>query len=252
MNTENIIEAFKQRAQDKTATFADHIVYAIARAYKHAESEGEANYLSTKYVLSMVRPVSEKRAACELNGDKYGKLNGTLKRLRHYFGKRAVLQSGFSSLNSQLASLVDNGDVETFGKACARLEEATSRHYVYIFVRQDIIPEQQAVQAAHVTMVAGERMSGKRFNNKPFNPSSTHFVLIGVPDEAGVVEASRLSDLGGIPNHLFYEEDMGNQVTAMCTDVVTHDKRATFREYGLLKMKPTPKAAMRSLIDWVS
>lgn len=249
MSTERIITAFKERARIGVQnTFADHIIYSIARALQYSESEGEANYLSTKYVLQMVSPVNQKTADNQYNGDRYGRLTNELRMVANSFRKGIFNKLTPGAANSDLAYLVE--DRETFAGFCDRLIEATQRHYVYIFVRQDMIFEQQAVQAAHATMVAGAKMSSKMFNGKHFNPQSTHFVLIGVPDKDELIRAQALASLNGIQGSMFYEEDLNDEPTAFCTDVVSHEQRATFREYGLLKMRQ-PTTTGSKVGKWV-
>jgi hypothetical protein len=87
----------------------------------------------------------------------------------------------------------------------------TEPEYVFIFVRQDISNEQQAVQAAHATYKAGAIF-------KPENPDETYFVLIGVPDEAGLHVVKEEVESKGFSTVVFNEPDLSNTDTALATE----------------------------------
>lgn len=227
MNTNTIIKGYKLRAEAKVNSLVDTIIYSIARAYKVAESEGEAGYLATRNVLRSVVPTTSKNKL-EFNqaGDAFFTLNNALRHL----AKR---------LPERWRDVLETEDQEQIQKMAARLQDATTRHYLYIFVRQDMCAEQQAVQAAHATFVAGAHIradfAGNNNRAKWFDPNSTHFVLIGVPDLSALLHAHNLSLNSGISTHAFHEEDLNDEMTAFTTGIVTQEKRSVFKDYGLLK-----------------
>jgi len=102
-------------------------------------------------------------------------------------------------------------------------------NYVYIFVRQDLSEEQQLVQAAHVTLVLGNKLKQ--------DVSEVYFTVIGVP---------QLIDFRGVMNDLnahgtryetFYEPDQGGTLTAIATHPIPKDERGALRDYKLLRFK---------------
>jgi len=224
----NTIRAiFKQRIRTKTATLADFIISAIANAHRVAESEGEANYLTTKAVLAMARPATNKNKLSQnYNNDPFFKLHSALSLIA-----RKVLPRHWKDLSKE--------DQEVLFHSAHRLMDATKRHYLYIFVRQDMCAEQVTVQTAHATFSAGHHISrdiqGNAKRQRPFNPANTHFVLIGVPDLMALYQARGIAEVAGISTHAFEEEDMNGEMTAFTTGIVTQENRHVFKQFQLLK-----------------
>lgn len=91
--------------------------------------------------------------------------------------------------------------------------------YLFIFVRQDISREQQAVQAAHATFVAGAKFTHK-------SPEQVYFVLIGVEDEIRLADIARMLEERETAHVLFREPDLDNSITAIATaPMKEHQKR---------------------------
>lgn len=211
MNTKRIIDTARQCAKDKTATLTDFILYAMAKAKRNAENEGEANYLTTKYILKLATPLKNRnKIMCNANGDPY---IATRKALR---------------------SLTNISTDPYIREKAQTLLDVFERQYLYIFVRQDISPEYQAVQASHATFFAGQKLQQEGVK---FDASKTHFVLIGVPDLNALYEARGIASANGIDTYMFHEEDLDNQMTAFTTGIVTQEKRAAFKQFNILKFK---------------
>lgn len=102
--------------------------------------------------------------------------------------------------------------------------------FVYIFVRQDIPPVQQVIQAAHAAHEAGI-MFGK------VNKQISHFCIFGVKNENDLLDARNFSTSNKIKGFLFYEPDfeMGN--SAFATEPIVGEKRKLFTVFRLLRMK---------------
>lgn len=233
MNTQFIIAGYRARNALKNASIVDQILYAIARAVQYAESEGEANYLSTKYVLRAFVPAKNSNKLWKnYNNDPFFQLNVALERLANGY-----LPEHWKTAFYQLGEYEET--LATIKRFAARLQEATTRHYLYIFVRQDMIPEQVAVQASHATFVAGARIAKEVTRNatrpRAFDPTSTHFVLIGVPDLAALHEAWNHVHENVCEPHAFHEEDIGGEMTAFTTGIITQENRHWFKQYNLLK-----------------
>ena len=108
------------------------------------------------------------------------------------------------------------------------------KHYVYIFVRQDISHEQQLVQSSHVALLLGSRL-GRKIQNK-YNVDDLYFAIIGVPHLKDFVQVQQ--DLGELPYELFYEPDIGNQLTAIATYPIHYKdpiRKKKLAKYKLLK-----------------
>ncbi|MGH7745461.1 MAG: hypothetical protein ACREQ5_11810, partial [Candidatus Dormibacteria bacterium] len=117
------------------------------------------------------------------------------------------------------------------------LKGYNDRRYVYIFVRQDIKPEYQLVQAAHVALQAGyslrrDHMYGEPSDNEA--PNKLYFTVVGVKDKLA---------LNGVQNHLedlvighsmFIEPDINNEMTAIATLPIPVRKRGELLRYKLL------------------
>ncbi len=86
------------------------------------------------------------------------------------------------------------------------------------------------MQAAHAAYEAA------RTFDRPDQPHP-HFVVCGLPNEAALVQAQhRISP--HVKHRPFYEEDIGNQLTAIATEPVEGEVRKLFRRYSLLKFSP--------------
>jgi hypothetical protein len=100
-------------------------------------------------------------------------------------------------------------------------------YYSYIFVRQDLSPEQQLVQAAHVTCVLGSKIKT--------DPSKLYFVVVGVEDLDRLNEICVSLSLKGHEFVDFIEPDVGDERTAIATLPIRGDMRKDFKKFNLLK-----------------
>src|ERR1035437_6352178 len=108
------------------------------------------------------------------------------------------------------------------------------KHYVYIFVRQDISREQQLVQSSHVALLFGSRL-GRKIQNK-YNIDDLYFAIIGIPHLKDFVQVQQ--DLGDLPYELFYEPGIGNQLTAIASYPISYKdpiRKKKLAKYKLLK-----------------
>lgn len=100
--------------------------------------------------------------------------------------------------------------------------------YMFIFVRQDISQEQQAVQAAHATYCAGVKFA-------PKEPEETHFVLVGVENEEALNEISEFLTSKGTEFVSFVEPDLANSITAIATERMKENQKRFLRRYKKLE-----------------
>jgi hypothetical protein len=102
--------------------------------------------------------------------------------------------------------------------------------YLFIFVRQDISKEQQAVQAAHATFKAGTIY-------RHADADRTNFVLVGVPtlEELNEVEESfKAKDFYGFVK--FTEPELGDTATAIATAPIKEHRKGFLKQYKTLVM----------------
>jgi hypothetical protein len=122
------------------------------------------------------------------------------------------------------------------------------KYYTYIFVRQDISPEQQAVQAAHATFKLG--VEAMRRGDKevakdkvPYQlpaeirPNQTYFTLIGVRNLDALLAAKDILEKFGFMHQTFFEDDLGGEPTAIACHPIREDHRGPLLAFNLLKMK---------------
>lgn len=96
-------------------------------------------------------------------------------------------------------------------------------------MRKDLTPSQQAVQACH-TCIDVARTFFPHYEGIPF------LVLCGLRNEKQLIDALERIKSFGIKCKEFHEPDLGDQVTAFATELVSGDKRRLFRKYQLLKI----------------
>jgi hypothetical protein len=122
-----------------------------------------------------------------------------------------------------------------------------NRYYTYVFVRQDLSPEQQIVQASHVTFQLGvhsqrEWDMGADTGHVPFVkftgvvPEETYFVVIGVRNLQALEAVSDILKQFKFMHELFYENDI-REHTAIATYPVREDLRGPLHAFNLLKVK---------------
>jgi hypothetical protein len=103
---------------------------------------------------------------------------------------------------------------------------------VYVFVRRDLPPSQAAVQACHACIEARHLF--------PAGPNHANLVVLGIRDEAKLIDALRRIHALGIRLQAFFEPDLGGQLTAFATEPIPGDSRHPFRRYPLLCLDALP------------
>ena len=104
------------------------------------------------------------------------------------------------------------------------------KRYAYFFTRQDIRPEQQLVQTAHVAMKLGTRLYDTDA------PDNTYFTCVGVRNAEALVAVQKILQAFKIKYELFFEPDLnGGEYTALAVYPVDEDKRDILLAFNLLK-----------------
>jgi hypothetical protein len=107
-----------------------------------------------------------------------------------------------------------------------------AKNYVYFFTRQDISPEQQLVQTAHVALKLGVMIDEQKLN-----PDETYFAVIGVRNEDALIAVGEILEKFKYPYEIFQEPDMKNQVTSIATYPINQDDRGPLLAFNLLKIQ---------------
>lgn len=115
----------------------------------------------------------------------------------------------------------------------SKTKEYQERYYAYTFVRQDISPEYQLVQAAHAAAKMGHREGKALLEDKAFD--EMYFAVIGVANDAEMATAIKDCKEVGLTVYPFYEPDIGNVLTAFSTSPVRADMRKRLLSYKKLK-----------------
>jgi hypothetical protein len=94
-------------------------------------------------------------------------------------------------------------------------------------VRKDLSPGQQVVQTAHACIEAAKSF----LNNDLDHP---HLVVIGVNNLHKLNAAVARLNEAGVGHRAFFESDLNEEMTAVCTEPVFGEQRRFFRKYQLL------------------
>ena len=104
------------------------------------------------------------------------------------------------------------------------------KHYVYVFVREDLSPPQQSVQSIHATI---EAIKVFDFDSLPDHP---YVVLLAAKNEQRLHRAHEYLVENGVQHACFYESDLGHELTAVATEPICDgERRKLFLKYQLLK-----------------
>lgn len=101
--------------------------------------------------------------------------------------------------------------------------------HVYVLVRRDLDPSQQAVQGIHAAIEA------TRDGIIPKNIAHPHLVLCSVSDERTLRSYMDRLNVHGIKYSKFCEPDRNNELTAIATEPIIGSHRRHFRNVSLLK-----------------
>lgn len=121
------------------------------------------------------------------------------------------------------------------------------RYYSYFFTRQDISPEQQLVQTAHVALKLGVMAPKSMEKDVDFevtvpaiydiNPDETYFTCVGVRNEQALYAVIQILEEFGYDHEVFREPDMENQITAIAVYPISELSKGPLEAFNLLRMK---------------
>lgn len=226
-----INEKTTELSRQAKATDRDFILQAIARGYLWGKDDHDRLRITGRLIMKANAPVQRPRdVEQQCNGDPYHflrlRLNKTVLTLRA-FEHLGYEKPSYSSISRCYLWNADQAVYDWIETAVKDVLQHIDTRYLYIFVRQDICPEQQAVQAAHAVYVSGAN------GTCGVDPNYVHFVLIGVPGLEELTEAWRkFYNFHGQP---FFEGDMNDEMTAFACGPVRQADRHNFRDYKILK-----------------
>lgn len=108
-------------------------------------------------------------------------------------------------------------------------EKYEINQYSYIFVRQDMKPEYQLVQASHVACMLGVSLPVH------ISPKNLYFVVIGVPDLAKLEEIRLFLQRHSMDIVDFREPDIGDEVSSLATLPIPSHRRRHMSRFELLR-----------------
>ena len=97
-----------------------------------------------------------------------------------------------------------------------------------MFVRRDLSPAQQAVQAAHACIEASRHYL-------TLEDEHPHLVMLTVANEERLHRAVARLQANSIKFQTFIEPDIGHQLTALATAPIRGEARKIFKKFALLK-----------------
>jgi hypothetical protein len=120
-------------------------------------------------------------------------------------------------------------------------------YYSYFFTRQDISPEQQLVQTAHVALKLGVNSHSKSRKDVDFevkvpsvdkiDPDQTYFTCVGVRNEDALYAVIQILEEFGFEHEVFREPDMNNEITAIAVYPISELMKGPLEAFNLLRMK---------------
>lgn len=126
---------------------------------------------------------------------------------------------------------------------------ANEKTYVYFFTRQDISPEQQVVQTAHVALQLGvmsqrivEKAAGTpvvpHYVNENVDPKETYFTVIGVRNLVALEAVEEILRRFGFLYEKFFEPDLGQgEFTSIATYPIPESEKGVLNAFNLLTIK---------------
>lgn len=119
------------------------------------------------------------------------------------------------------------------------------KRYAYFFTRQDLSPEQQLVQTAHVALKLGyisrekeiqQEISNPSLDVIPLNPDETYFTVVGVRNKDALGAVILILEKFKFEYEVFYEPDIGNEPTSIALYPLNEDDRGILLAFNLLRM----------------
>jgi hypothetical protein len=224
MINKNWKEYWKLVARAKSVTSEHMAQYCILKALT-AKSQNKVQ-IAESLLRNAFTPVVKDSKLC--NGrTKYDVLS--------WYPANRAFRTPTEIFGLDITLLMDAEGVKEYTNLASQLNfrniRANEPEYMFLFVRQDISPEQQAVQAAHAAFKAGTNIT----DNASGLADKTNFVLVGVQNEYRLKEVVNVLDGNKDCSYVvFNEPDLDNAMTAIATKPMKAHKKRFLRQYQTL------------------
>lgn len=214
----NFKELFKSAARSKKLTSSDMIIYHALVAY-NAKSPDKVDIMKSR-IQSAFTPKRgyDYESAHRAHENTLRILNA---KVDNYYAAKI-----FGVKKEEL--FADSEELNEFIEFFKKMTFDFDRHYTYVFVRQDIFPEYQLVQAAHATMVAGQNLDPK------FQAGNMYFTVCGVENESELKKIHREIRSMNHKAFMFYEPDI-KSYTALAISPIHWKEKGDLKRFPLLK-----------------
>lgn len=225
MNT--LKTTWKAYVKENDPSAADMAAYQILKAVK---SKSNDKFAVAKALIDRAfTPITKES---RLNNG-HAPYQGAYEAIRCILNKYVRSSAFLNQFEETLNELEKEAFVEIHKGLLNEFNNGFEKHepeYMFFFVRQDLSPEQQLVQTAHVALVAGQRMFSPEANTREI-----YFCVIGVENQEELVRAADLLNDHGISLQGFREPDLGNSLTAICSAPILRHKKGFLSHYKTLK-----------------
>lgn len=215
---------WKQLNELKQVQPHNYVEYSALRAIHNSKVTGRsADSLFRQYLVEAFTPITNQTKLD--NGRKpLDTLNSALWTARI----RALQNQFFNEFN--LKEFLSEEHLNEYHRVICSVEtEDFNRRYVYVFVRQDLKPEYQLVQAAHVTMELGAALGEEAVKG-------VYYTVCGVQD-LSALHALHLNLVGKRTEVIrtFIEPDIGDEMTAIAIGPIPMRERGDLLKHKLLR-----------------
>ena len=232
MENKSYTEHWKNLANDKKITATDVLIHSALKAF-FARGNVSRNEVFHSILARAFTPITNStKLVNDLKHGPYKEVELIFEYIS--FALKYRYKFGIFGLSEEATiSEIFDGDTvrfDEFKRFVLELDpnRIRQRHYTYIFVDQDMIePIYQAVQAAHVAMVIGQKM------NKRFNSEKIHYQICKKPDVVDFEEFISYLMEKGVKVEKFYEPDVDRTI-AIGTHPIPDHKRKFLMDHELL------------------
>lgn len=227
---------FKELARAKQATAADHLEYFILKAIT-AKSNVDKVQIASDMIKEAFLPTTNKN---KLDNGQHPNL-GLIKAMFEAFiypttmkeleGKTFATRPLLDCIENDMELWQYRNIISTIRSKVTEEKEFIDHDYLFFFVRNDIDPGYQAVQAAHAALLLGKELDGYDLNK-------LNFVVCGASKldlERNIPERIR-NGFEKPPQYVgFYEPDLHGEITCIGTHPIPYSQKSVFGDYKLLK-----------------
>lgn len=137
-----------------------------------------------------------------------------------------ILYGKDNKQDNYIGCMINNPNITLYKLEDATMKSQLNEHsYIYVFIREDLSPSQRIVQSCHALLEASRLFS---FNEHP------SIIVLKTKNEKALLKVIEYLKLHNIEHKEFKEPDIGYELTAISTILVTEEQRHIFRKYQLI------------------